>query len=302
MVDKEYDLFIEDLSRIPLKRINTEPLEYYLDKDKDRALDAIEYRKLRTTPQEIDIRGSLLNSGFFRQFDDLSRIACFCMCIEASKQRERRKMKESCEKYHEDMPLFKECPGLYEGNRKKELIDYNYIKRLENSHVFSYKGKYGVIDQRLPMAIIDWLDTYYNDKPSFVRLDPYKILEKPVDLIEEAVVNAPDPAWWSDLRVYQGKGKGSSYQLLNDPEDKDDYWNYIVKGIRRFEYHTERGQSNGETYLSMMMEELELHEDHTQVSDSYLVGRMIHLDTKVEVGVEFATAPLMHIDLAYNYY
>ena len=302
MNDKEYDAFIEELSYVKIQRIDTEPLDLYLVKDRDRAIDAVEYRKSLISTRDMDIWGGLLSIGIFKQFDELRRLACICMCIETSIMRNRRKIQESCDKYHEDMPLFKECPDLYVENRKNELINYNSINRNENSRVFSYKGKLGVIDRRLPLPILDWLDTNYHDKPSYVRLDPYLILDKPVDPIEEALVNAPDPAWWRDLHIYQGKDKGSSYQLLNDPEDKANYWDYLVKGIRRFEYHAGRGQSGGETYLSMMMEELELHEDHAHPSDSYLVGRMIHLDTKAEIGQEFASAPLMHIDLAYNYY
>ena len=302
MNTKEYEIFIEDLSYVAPKRISTEPLELYLDKEKDRTLDAIEYRKSRLSSADIDIRSGLLNTGLFSQFDEHGRLACICMCLEASKIRERREIKDSCDKYHEDMPLFKECPELYVANRKNELITYSLIKRNTDSHVFSYKGRFGVIDRRLPLAFLDWFDTHYHDKTSYIRLDPYLILDKPIDLIEEAVVNAPDSAWWRDLRIYQGKEKGSSYQLLNDPEDKENYWDYLVKGIRRFEYHARRGQSDGGPYLSMMMEELELHEDHAQPSNSYLVGRMIHLDTKAEIGMSFASAPLMHIDLAYNYY
>jgi len=302
MNDRDYQIFLEDLSHFPIHRIDTEPLDFFLNRERERTIDAIEYRMSRISPKDIDIRGSLLNFGIFRKFDEPRRLSCICICMEASIIRHRRHIKESCEKYREDMPFFKECPDLYQQNRDKELIIYNCIKRDKNSRVFSYKGKFGVVDRRLPMAILNWLDTIYLDKPSFVRLDPYLILEKPVEPIEEAVINAPDPAWWRDLRIYQGKEKGSSYQLLNDPEDRKNYWDYLVKGIRRLEYHAERRLSNGETYLSMMMEELELHEDHAQPSDSYLVGRMIHLDTKAEIGKEFALAPLMHIDLAYNYY
>lgn len=302
MNELEYRKYIENLSHVTTKRIDTEPLEQYLDKDRDRTIEAIDYRKSRLSSNDYDARGCFLNFGFFRQLDGPRRLACICMCMEASILRHRRNTEKSCFHYDDGMPLFKECPSLFECIRNRELVDYHCIKRLDNSHVFIYRGKFGVIDQRLPIPLLNWIDGNYKDKPLYVRLNPYLISDKPVDSIVEVLINAPDPAWWRDLRIYHGKEKGSSYQLLNDPEDRKNYWDYLVKGIRRFEYHAERGQSGGESYLSMMMEELELHEDHAQPSDSYLVGRMIHLDTKVEVGTEFTSAPLMHIDLAYNYY
>lgn len=302
MNELEYRKFIEDLSYVTIKRIDTEPLELFLEINRDKTIEAIDYRKSRLSSNDYDTRGSFLNFGLFRQFDGPRRLACICMCMEASILRHRRNAEKSCSKYNSEMPLFKECPSLLECVRKGELVDYHSVKRLDNSHVFLYRGKFGVIDRRLPMPFLDWLDTCYKDKPSFVRLNPYLLLDHSVDPVEEALVNAPDPAWWSNLRIYNGKEKGSSYQLLNDPEDKENYCDYLVKGIRRLEYHAERGKSDGESYLSMMMEELEIHENHAQSSGSYLVGRMIHLDTKAEVGAEFISAPLMHIDLAYNYY
>lgn len=105
-----------------------------------------------------------------------------------------------------------------------------------------------------------------------------------------------------DLHVYNGYHKGSSYELIDDLEDKDNYWNYSALGIRRLEYQATRKMSDGGAYLSMLMEELELHEDKWYPDKTYLVGRMIHLDTSAEVGQEFSSAPLMHLDLAYNYY
>lgn len=137
-----------------------------------------------------------------------------------------------------------------------------------------------------------------------MRLNPFEVsTDRIPDYIQEAVVNYPDPAWWEDLRIYDGKSKGSSYQLLNDPNDKDNYWDYLVRGIRRLEYHVQRrDEGKDKPYLSMMMEELEVHPNHSEPEQSYMIGRMIHLDTEAKVGDSFMTAILKHIDLAYNYY
>jgi len=305
MTEQEYNNFIEILSKFPISKIDAEPLEHYLNVDSRRAKAAISYKKNMIASCDNVWGENLLDLGLFMcyQFDNRTRLACICMCVEATNIRTRRNIELSCYKYDESMPLYTACKGLYSSVRDKELVDYHSINRIEKSHSFSYKHFYGKIDQRLPMSIIEWMDTIYNDKPLFVRLDPYLVnKDKPLEKIREAVVQAPDPTWWRNLRVYNGYHKGSSYELIDDPEDKDYYWNYSVLGIRRLEYQATRKMSDGGAYLSMLMEELELHEDKWYPDKTYLVGRMIHLDTSAEVGQEFSSAPLMHLDLAYNYY
>lgn len=127
MNDRDYQLFLEELSLVPIHKIDTEPLELFLNRERERTIDAIEYRMSRISPKDIDIRGSLLNFGIFRKFDEPRRLSCICICMEASIIRHRRHIKESCEKYRKNMPFFKECPELYQQNRDKELIIYNCI-------------------------------------------------------------------------------------------------------------------------------------------------------------------------------
>lgn len=306
MTDEEYKHFLNELSEMPIKSVDSEPLEYMLKEDYDRTFDAVNYRVSHLTKQDFDIWGGLLSIGFFRQFDSDFRLACFCMCIEASTIRHKNEIEQSCAKYCENMPLFKTFKGLYNSVRKGELINYRDIKRLPNSLCFSVNKKkgYGIIDRRVPMPFLSWLEEQYADKPAYIRLDPYVVsADKIPDYIQEAIVNFPDPAWWKDLSIYDGKSKGSSYQLLNDPHDKDNYWDYLIKGIRSLEFHAQRrDEDKSRPYLSMMMEELEVHPNPTHPDQSYLIGRMIHLDTTAAAGDSFNTAVLKHIDLAYNYY
>lgn len=214
-------------------------------------------------------------------------------------------IEKSCVKYDLAQPVFARMPSLFKSARKCELINYRDITRHSPSSLCFRVNKhssYGVIDYRLPMFILEKLDSEYVDMPSFVRIDPYQVLLKPtLDSLNEEVVNFPDPVWWKDLRIYNNKDKGSSYQLLGNPEDKNNLWDYLAKGIRRLEFHAGRRDSNN-PYLSMMMEELEIHQNETEEDKNYLVGRMIHLDTDAKVGDDFKKAKMLHIDLAYNYY
>lgn len=306
MNESDYKKFIEELSVIPIQRVDIEPLEQMLRSENDCALAAINYRRNCLTQKDYNCLGGLLSLGFFCQFDDVLRLACFCISVEASALRHRREIERSCKKYDKRQPLFVRFPSLFDNVRKEELVDYSCIKRLQSSYSFQVKEckGYGILDPRIPKPILSMMDEEYSGKSIYVRVDPYQVsLDKMPDRIQEAVVNYPDPIWWTDLRVYDGKEKGSSYQLLEDPSDSENYWDYLVKGIRRLEFHVERrdGDKN-KPYLSMMMEELEFHKNEFVPSGNHIIGRMIHLDTAAKVGDSFNTADLMHIDLAYNYY
>jgi len=301
-----YREFLMELSLIPIVRIDTEPLEQMLNDNLKRTLDVINYRRNKLSEEDCNKWGGLLATGFFMGFEDDIRLACFCVCMEASTIRQKAEIEKACQLYTEDMPVFQRFKNLYREVRKGELINYEAINRTSDSYVFTVEKKngYGVIDRRLPVIILDWLDTSYSPNKRFIRINPYVgSLEKPLGHITEAVLNYPDPQWWADLRIYNGKEKGSSYQLLDDPNDADNYWDFRVKGIRKLEFHVRRNnEKDGCPYLSMMMEELEYHQNFSDSQESFLIGRMIHLDTQAAIGDEFIKAKVLHIDLSYNYY
>lgn len=89
MTEKDYNEFLEKLASIRVRRIDAEPLEQMLDTDYSSTLEMIKYKVDNLTKEDYNNWSSYLKTGLFKEFDDKMRMACFCICIEASDKRRR---------------------------------------------------------------------------------------------------------------------------------------------------------------------------------------------------------------------
>lgn len=323
MEKKDYLKLINEIKLPQNYRFDGEILEKFLKESPDLALSALQYVKGILTSRDVEVYSSLVeNTNFFHELDDNLRLACFRMSSDISYLHCKRELERGCEKYSKEKEPFLSNEGLRDAIcNKNELVDYSALQRCSAGRAFVIKEKrgrsdcrYGSIDYRLPVTFLDWLDSDLKNYPSAVRIENKPLLSTiPPDRIVESVTYLSNPVWWKDLRIFRGCKEGSSFELQNvellkwDGSEAarqryEEYWEYKVKGLRKLQFHAEKRNNINPEYMSMLMEELKVHENNVCPGRNYVVGKMIHCDTNASIGDEFSTARLYHIDLAVNYY
>lgn len=207
------------------------------------------------------------------------------------------------ESYNEDHPAFKNT-NLLKKQRKDELILLEGSKII-NDHIF-LDGHYF----RLPYykeSMVEYLKETKDKYKTFVRIDPYVILdEPPLKVVREAVIRPINPKWIQKLTMYPGEKTAGEYELQepleyqtssNKPsaEEKFAYMEYHELKIRKLDVCAARGNNRN---LHMMIEEL----SEAPVCGKYFIGKCIHLDTDDMVGTPYESSTLNHMDLAINVY
>lgn len=223
-------------------------------------------------------------------------------CLAMSLGREQRFLRYF-EPYHENHPIFADT-HLSEKKRDREMISLDGCKII-NDHIFS-DGHYFRLGY-YKEAMVKYLEEVKDKYKTFVRVDPYVVLDKqpPKELLE-FVVRPIDPKWIEKLRIYPGNMTAGEY-VLQAPsmypasrarmtsEEELAYLEYHLYHIRKLDVYAARGNNKN---LHMMIEELK--EDAE--CEKYFIGKCIHLDTNDVVGTDFTDSVLNHIDLAINVY
>ncbi len=282
--------FVEDLTR----------------DDPETARKIIAVRKPLLTQQDKDSLSGYLDIGYFKSFSSDDRMALFSYLFDISRAIDVKSLIVRCKEYDINDPIFSEDITLYDlvrtkknGSRDNELLDSSGLDCVYGSEIFKRKGFYYKLDPLLPPAIYTSSKMAFPDQPIFIRIDPSRAYSaEPAATLCESILIPANPNWWKQLKIRHRNKEGASY-ILDAPEnprdDKDRYWDYHVRGVRRLDVVAKRNSSGN---LSMMIEELSYpnHENYL------LIGRCIHLDTDSRYGAKFRSATLNHLDLAINVY
>lgn len=302
---EEYYSFLEILAQQEVKigeNICNNLDELLMQKDVT-ATNALAFRSALLGDTEKNVGSAYLSIGLFLQYDEQTRLACFCIGLEADYIRSIKCLEKKCSRYDKKQPIFSKVPALYSHVRDEELIDYSVLQRVGNSEIVCFNGTFSYIDGHVPLNLINWMDKSHPEKPLFVRIDPDAVFEiRPPQKILESVLIPPNPKWWEKLKIYNRQHEGCSFYLDKNVLPKDhheEYWDYHCKNIRRLDVVAKR---DGNGNLSMMLEELEEQVNIISPAEKYIIGRMIHLDTNAPLNTSFGTSILNHLDLAINIY
>lgn len=243
----------------------------------------------------------------FPNLDLDEQVACCSMILEAEHLRELNKHIKSNQKYTGEEPIFANKALRDSICYDNELINYNVIKREQNTNISKIGRQYVRLDSRISLSFFHWLEDCFKKSSKAVRVDSSEIFNSmPTQMVLECLIQPPKRDWWSTLEIYNGQSAGSSFILLGDDikTNYQDFYDFNVLGIRKLQVSVRRqnaSQRNGGN-LQMMIEELTKIYETTDRSNSYMIGRMIHLDTDAKTGTSFKDAVLNHIDLAENLY
>lgn len=297
MNNNSYLIFVERLSQA--EGGLAESLEMMMKQSHKMPWLAMKYKKEVMTNKEKELAAAYLPLGFFSNYKEDERIACFSMVLDAEYERDLNRQIKECTPYSGDESIFKE--DELRGRRNQDLIEGMVGERGYGSNIFRYGDKWGYYDGRIPLQIYDWLEDCFKDNKKRIRVAPDGLYDsKPPQMVVECQIFPAHWQWWKTLKVYKGTSTGSSYILMgNDPHAHGDFHDYNVLKVRGLQEIVKRYNSGN---LRMTLEELSLFEHPTDSSKKYVIGRMIHLDTDAQVGTPFENAALNHIDLAYNLY
>ena len=267
---------------------------------------AIEIKKQTMTDAEKINASGYLPLDFFKDLDDMSRLACYCSASDAAYEKDLQQQINECTPYSGEEPIFQNA--TFKENRIKDLIKTGFGERKYGTNIFKLKKQWGYYDHRIPVEMYDWIERCFKNNLSRIRVEPNGMYNHcPPEQLLECMVVPPQGKWWKNLKVYNRTHVGCSFILLgNDPSNSADYIDYHRHNVRKLQVVASRKDSieNGvvKPYLSMLIEELSEFKHPTDPNRLYVIGRMIHLDTDAEIGTPFENAVLKHIDLAYNLY
>ncbi len=302
----DYRRLIDEISRYDIRDCDNEFLTTLQSRNPDLARALIDYAVSVLTPAEVEYFGEVLSIGFFGDLDRMRGIACHKICHDAAAVRERRELSALCCKYDKSQEPFVSNPSLADALHNDDLVCLGALVCNGQNHIFIHQGMYGLLEPRLPQYFLDWACNEFKGKKVYVRIRAQALTPRPSpEPVVEAVTILRDPCWWKNLSLRPGQDTGSSFELFDEklcPDNRQRYWEYNAKHVRRLEYHARKDNTRNPEYLSMMLEELILHEDKARPERTFIEGRMIHLDTAAKYGQPFGTARLMHIDIALNYY
>ena len=269
-------------------------------------MSAISQRAKTLTAQDTERCDGYMNLNMFPNLIPKEQMACYSMILDAEHLRELNKHMQQNQGYHGDEPIFINT-HLYESVRyDDELVDYNAVHRLPETNISRVGNRFVRLDSRIPMCFYHWLEDCFSESEKAVRIDPSAIYDTmPPQIILECLIQPPKRDWWNTLNIYNGESKGCSFMLLgNDVNNRQDYQDYNVLGIRKLQVSVTRQnhQIRNAGNMQMMIEELTKVYEVSDPSKSYMIGRMIHLDTDATTGISFTDATLNHIDLAENLY
>jgi hypothetical protein len=306
-LDGYFDKVSEAVNACISKRLSVQDYVEDLTRDEpETAKEIIEVRKSLLTQQDKDSLSGYLFIGYFRDFSSEERMALFSYLFDISRALDIKSLNVRFEQYGSDHPIFSKDSTLFDlvrtktnGSKDNELLDSSGFNCVYGSEIFKRKGFYYKLDPHLPPAIYTYSKTAFPDVQIFIRLDPSHVYDaEPTATLCESILIPANPNWWKQLKIRHRAKEGASYSL-DAPErpsdDKDRYWDYHVRGVRRLDVVAKRNSSGN---LSMMIEELSSPNNE----NSLLIGRCIHLDTDSSYGDEFTSAILNHLDLAINVY
>lgn len=269
-------------------------------------MSAISKRAQTLTVQEMERCEGYLNPTMFPNLTHKEQIACYVIILDAEHLRELNKHMQQNKDYNGDEPIFINTPLSESICYNNELIDYNAIHRQPETNISKVGNRFVRLDSRIPLCFYHWLEDCFSNSTKAVRIDPTAIYDTmPSQMVLECVIQPPKLDWWSTLNIYNEESKGCSFMLIGDDVHyHQDYYDYNVLGIRRLQVSVTRqnGHNRNAGNMQMMIEELTKIYEATDLSKSYMIGRMIHLDTDAMTGTYFKDATLNHIDLAENLY
>lgn len=281
-------------------------LQEKVNKKVPSIMNAISKRSREMSTEEKDKCKGYLSIGAFTSLGVDEQLACYSIIIEAEHCRELKRRIRMNQKYKGDEPIFHNEDLQNKIVHDGDLVDYSSLKRIDGKNIIKIGDKYGRIDPRIPMDFFHWLEDCFYDKERSVHVNPYDIYnEIPSQILLECIIQPPKHEWWNTLKIYNGESCGYSSILLgNDISDEQDYHDYNVLGIRKLQVSATRQNAiaRGTGNMQIMIEELTKIYECRDSTKSYLIGRMIHLDTDAKTGTPFNNAILNHIDIAENLY
>jgi len=255
-------------------------------------------KKLLTEVEQDEVVG-LLSSGFFKNYSNLDRVACFQVCFDIERREREIKSEICCAKYSPSNYLFEVMPDLLNYIWDDELVKLSVLEQITGSSVVKFGGRYAVLDDYLNPQIVSFSQATLTDVPIYVRLDPHKAyFDKPSGKLFEAAIRPANPKWLSELELKKGKVEGFKYALQPckcSKETETEFKEYFQKRIRKLEGFARR---YGDDRLSMMIEEI----SSISSDEGQLIGRCIHFDTFDAVGTNIKHSKLQHLDMAINFY
>ena len=288
------------IERLSLQDTELAPcLEQWLKKDIKNTMVAMMHKKDELNERDKNIASAYLPLGFFKDFEDDARMACYIMVIEAEYMRDLNRQKIACTPYNGSEAIFEN--STIRKRRNKDLIEGMVGERNYGSNIFKTGDKWGYYDKRIPLQIYNWLEDCFKGNKKRIRIDPKGLYDsKPPQMIVECQIYPAKWQWWKNLTVYKGCSTGSSFMLLgNDLHQHGDYYDYNELHVRWLQEVVKRYNDGN---MRMTLEELSDFTHPTVSNKRYVIGRMIHLDTDAQVNSSFENATLNHIDLAYNLY
>lgn len=270
-------------------------------------MSAIAERVEELSEEDYRMCEGYLSINAFPDLDLSEQVACYSMILEAEHLRELNKHIKNNQKYTGEEPIFANKALRDSICYDNELINYDVIKREQNTNIAKIGSQYVRLDSRIPLCFYHWLEDCFKESSKAVRVDSSEIFNSmPTQMVLECLIQPPKRDWWSTLEIYNGQSAGSSFILLGDDikTNYQDFYDFNVLGIRKLQVSVRRqnaSERNGGN-LQMMIEELTKIYEATDKSKSYMIGRMIHLDTDAKTGASFKDAVLNHIDLAENLY
>lgn len=282
-------------------------LQEKVNKQVPYIMSAISERARKLSEEDYRLCEGYLSINAFPNLELNEQVACYSMMLEAEHLRDLNRHIKNNQKYRGDESIFTNQELRESICYDNELINYDVINRVQNTNISKTGNQYIRMDSRIPLCFYHWLEDCFKESSKAVRIDPHEVSNTmPSQMVLECLIQPPKRDWWSTLKIYNGESAGSSFILLGDDikTNYQDYYDFNVLGIRKLQVSVRRQNANERNggNMQMMIEELSKIYETTDKSKSYMIGRIIHLDTDAKTGTPFKDAILNHIDLAENLY
>lgn len=298
----ELERYWRILDEMKIRTLDDDRASYELLADGGHAgivMELIRSRRQLLAPPDIMRVADFVGSGLLPGIQHAEeRAAAFCVALELEDLLKRARRNRACKPYDRSQPLFQCAPGMWDRVRAAadepgDLLLGNDLTWDGTGQLVRIDGKnWSRLDSDLRPDVVRALLADRKGR-TFIRLDPFKVGPQLAPLAE-ATIRPADPSWWQILEIWPGGEKHAQYNLNGfSTEDLSDYWDYHARGLRRLEVSFRR-RNSGHFFGSI--------EELSCVSDNYLTGLMLHMDSIDPVGVEWKNATLGHLDGAINIY
>ncbi|QBJ66774.1 hypothetical protein C3496_10465 [Bacillus anthracis] len=294
-----------------------EHIKSHFEENKELVMKLIALRKEVLTEAEQAERPMQFYKDCFTFIGEEDRLALTAMFIEIFEFSGKHFHELSFEPYNMAQPLFQRHPEILQAVRQRpggaidpelvklSVIGFNPIPNMPYHRTCKYNQSFLLTSRYLDGRIPEYLINKYGRDNIYIRIEPYEVHSTPPKLrFLEEFMHLPNPEWIRNLKMHINQKEGCQLfipaytidQVGKDPKRNEQYKEYHIKKIRRFETIATMKNENGHKHFSMSLEEL------SEEKDGMLIGRMIHLDSLNSYDTPFDKIWLKHLDLAINVY